>query len=338
MIQNGKSRVVRRTRRDFLRGTLAVGSIPLLTAAFPGIAESEPAPAGQSNLVFASDGKQFSFDTGSLRGLLHPQGKTAADPAWGRSLGLRPFVESASGTPIANPKGFGVLSHYRLLDADARYGVAAWDWPGQSRLLPDGSVETRWSADKVRPLDMRAVYRLADGNTVDVVTTVTPRRELRQFEVFLASYFQEFAASFVYVKGCAETGGTTGFLRAKKSCGDWQMFPREGTTAMITDGRWERPPNPPHWKIMPALAAPLAMRRHAKTGLAALLMAPADDCFAVSTPCDNDPHCSLYLSLLGRDLKAGQSATARARLIVARDISDQRAIALYETYVKEKHE
>ncbi len=67
-------------------------------------------------------------------------------------------------------------------------------------------------------------------------------------------------------------------------------------------------------------------------------MAPADDCFAVSTPCDEDPHCSLYLSLLGRDLKAGQSATARARLIVARDISDQRAIALYETYVKEKHE
>ncbi len=164
-----------------------------------------------------------------------------------------------------------MLSHYRLLDADARYGVAAWDWPSQSRLLPDGSVETRWSADKVHPLDMRAVYRLADRNTVDVVTTVTPRQELRQFEVFLASYFQKFAASFVYVKGCAETGGKTGFLRAKKSYGDWQMFPREGTAKMIGDGRWERPPNPPHWKIMPALAAPLAMRRQAKTGLAAVL-------------------------------------------------------------------
>jgi hypothetical protein len=199
-------------------------------------------------------------------------------------------------------------------------------------------VETRWSADGGHPLDMRAVYRLADRHTVDVVTTVAPRKDLRKFEVFLASYFQKFAAAFVYVKACAETGGKAGFLQAKKSRGDWQMFPREGTTAMIADGRWERPPSPPHWKIVPALAAPLAIRRQAKAGLTVVLMSPADDCFAVATPWDEDPHCSLYLSLLGRDLKADHPATARARLIVARDISDQAAIALYDAYVKETHE
>ena len=252
-------------------------------------------------------------------------------------MGLRPVVESATGIPIANPKHSGLLSHYRLLDADARYGVAGWDWPSQSRLLSDGSVETRWSADGIHPFEMQAVYRLAGPHTMDVVTTVTAHKLLRQFEVFLASYFQNFAAAFVYVKGRAETGGKTGFLQAKKSRGDWQMFPREGTTAMITDGRWERPPSPPHWKIMPAIAAPLALRCQAKTGLTAVLMAPADDCFAVATPWDEDPHCSLYLSLLGRDLKAGQPSTARARLIVARDISDQAAIALYDAYVKETH-
>lgn len=120
--------------------------------------------------------------------------------------------------------------------------------------------------------------------------------------------------------------------------GDWQMFPAEGATTMIGDGRWERPPNPPHWKIRPAMAAPLAVRRQAKTGLTAVLMAPTEDCFAVSTPDDENPHCSLYLSLLGRDLKAGRPATARARLIVAHDISDQAAIALYDDYAKEMHE
>jgi hypothetical protein len=338
MDQNLRKRAVRRSRRDFLRGTIAVGSLPLLGAACPVGAAGEPAPAARPKLAFAPEGKQFSFDTGALLGTLRPQGKRPGDPAWNRSLGLLPFVESASGVAIANPKGVGVLSHYRMLDADARYGVAAWDWASQSRLLADGSVETRWSADEAHPFDMRAVYHLADPNTVDVVTTVTAHKELRQFEVFLASYFQEFAASFVYVKGCAATGGKTAFLQAKRSNGDWQMFPREGAQKMIGDGRWERPPNPPHWKIMPPLAAPLAIRRQAKTGLAAVLMAPADDCFAVSTPWDEDSHCSLYLSLLGRDLTAGRPATARARLVVARDVSDQRAIALYEAYLKEKHE
>ena len=284
-----------------------------------------PASAELPALSFRSAGKGYSFDTGSLHGTLRLQGK---------SLGLMPLVESASGVPIAKAKGFGLLSHYRLLDADARYGTAAWDWPSDSRLLADGSVETRWSADAEHPFDMKAVYRLAAADTIEVVTAVTARKKLRRFEVFLASYFDTFDASFVYVKGCPETGGKDGFLQAKKTRGDWQMFSRDGAAGTIGDGRWKRPPSPVNWKVGPALAAPLAMRRQAKTGLVALLMAPADECFAVSTPCDGDPHCSLYLSLLGRDIKIGQTATARARLIVARGISDERAVALYEAYLK----
>ena len=91
------------------------------------------------------------------------------------------------------------------------------------------------------------------------------------------------------------------------------MFPRdEDAVRMITDGRWLYPPDPPPWKIGPRLAAPLALRRDARSGLTALVMAPAEDCFAVSTPYGQDDHRSLYLSLLGRDLKAGHTASARA--------------------------
>jgi hypothetical protein len=35
------------------------------------------------------------------------------------------------------------------------------------------------------------------------------------------------------------------------------------------------------WQIMPRLAAPVALRRDAPSGLAAVLMAPAEDGFAV---------------------------------------------------------
>lgn len=325
MQRSGPNHASRPTRRDFLGASLAVVSTPLVSAALaaPGRAEAETATP--ATLAFAADGKEYCFDTGALRGVLRAQGK---------SLGLAPLVDAASGTTIA--RAYGACSHYRLLDADARYGSAAWDWASQSRLAPDGSVEVNWSADNDHPFDMTAAYRWTAPNTLDVVTAVVARKALRGFEVFLASYFAGFASSLVYVQGCPETGGRPGLLEAKKSYAVWQMFPRDdAAVALIQDGRWKRPPNPVEWRIMPRLAGPLAVRREAKTGLVALLMAPPGDCFAVATPYSEEAHYSIYLSLFGRDLTAGQTATARSRLVVARGISDPQAVALYEAYAKE---
>jgi hypothetical protein len=228
------------------------------------------------------------------------------------------------------------LSHYRLLDGEARYGGGAWDWSSEAKSLADGAVEAAWSADPGHPFDMKAVYRWKAPNVLDVVTSVTSPKDLNRFEVFLASYFHGFPESLVYVKGCAQTGGKPGLLQAVRANGDWQMFPRdEAALKILGDGRWKRPPNPVGWKIMPPLAAPLAVRRDAKTGLTALVMAPAHDCFAVSTPYGEEGHRSIYLSLLGRDLKAGQTATARSRLVIGRNISDEQAVAVYQAYLKE---
>jgi len=84
---------------------------------------------------------------------------------------------------------------------------------------------------------------------------------------------------------------------------------------------------------MPRLAAPLAVRRDAKSGLVAVVMAPPEDCFAVLTPYGEEGHRSVYLSLFGRDLKAGEAVSARARLVIGRDITDEQAIALYKAYM-----
>jgi hypothetical protein len=278
-----------------------------------------------AKLAFAAEGREYRFDTGLLRGTLRPQG---------RSFGLAPVVEAASGSTLSG--GLGLFSHYRLLDAEARYGGGAWDWASEARGLPDGSVEATWVADAGHPFDMTAHYRWKSPNVLDLANSVTPRKDLARFEVFLASYFNGFAESLVYVKGCPETGGAPGLLSAKRANGDWQMFPRdEAAVKTIHDGRWKRPPNPVDWKIMPFLAGPLAVRRDAKTGLTALVMAPAEDCFAVATPYGDEGHRSLYLSLLGRDLKAGQTATVRSRLVIGRNISDEQAMVMYEAYLKE---
>ena len=268
--------------------------------------------------AFFAEGNAFRFDTGALRGVLRGEGK---------SRGLLPLVDCATGTNLA--RSVGLFSHYRLLDSSMRYGVAGWEWASKAALLPDGAVVARWTSDAVHPFDMMTTYRWSAPNALDVTTTVTARKELKRFEVFLASYLEGFAAAFAYTK--------QGFLEAKKTDGVWQAFPRDANAEnIISDGRWKHPPNPVDWQIRPALAAPLGLRRDAASGLAALVMASPQDCFAVCMPFSEEPHRSLYLSLFGRDLKNGEMATARARLVIARNISDDQAVKLYEAFLKEK--
>lgn len=283
---------------------------------------AQPAGGAPAALAFRPAGKEFIFDTGTLRGTLRAQG---------RSMGLTGVVDVASGKALAG--SYGLVSHYRLLDAEARYGTAAWDWPSQAQLLGDGAVEVSWPADAAHLFQMKATYRWVAPDTLDVRTEVTARRPLRRFEVFLASYFAGFPVSMVYARSGPE--GKPEFVPATKDRGVWLAFPRDDEAVrMIQDGRWQRPPNPVQWVIMPRLAAPLAMRRDPESGLAALLMAPASDCFAICTPFGEEGHRSVYLSLFGRDLAPGQSAAARARLVIAPNLAPADAVRRYETYLE----
>jgi hypothetical protein len=113
------------------------------------------------------------------------------------------------------------------------------------------------------------------------------------------------------------------------------MFPRDPeAVAIIQDGRWKRPAHPVDWAIRPKLAGAAAMRRDAASGLAALVMARPEECFAVATPYGQEPHYSLYLCLMGKNLEAGESATAQARLTIGTGITQQKAIGIYEEYTK----
>ena len=273
--------------------------------------------AASAKPIFTQTGKQYQFDTGALRGTLHTDGK---------SLALTDLTDVVSGAAIS--RFMGLFSHYRMLDADTRYGDAAWDWPSTARLLPDGAVEVTWAADATHPFDMTATYRWASPNALDLATTVTAHKNLRRFEVFLASYFEGFPQVFGY--------GKSGWVEASKDMGDWLAFPRdEAATAMIADGRWQRPPNPVTFKPVTTYTGALGMRRDAKSGLTTLVMAPPADCFAVMMPYGEEAHRSLYLSLFGRDFKDGESATAHARLVIGHHITDPQAIELYNAYLKE---
>jgi hypothetical protein len=131
--------------------------------------------------------------------------------------------------------------------------------------------------------------------------------------------------------------GKAGFLAARKSFGVWQMYPRESeAVSMIKDGRWTKQPNPVDWVILPEMKAPIGLRRGAGAEATAVLMAPCEDCFAISTPYEGEGHYSMYLSLFGCDVKAGESAKVRVRFAVVVGGSDVEVLKLYESYVSQK--
>jgi hypothetical protein len=278
-------------------------------------------------ITIAADGKGgYTFDTGVLRGTMCPNGKLQ---------GLTSVTHVPSGARL--DRSMGILSYYRVFTTGKRYGTGAWEWPATAKLLSDAAVQVASPATADRPFEMSATYRWKDPQTLDVETVVAAHKDLSKFESFLASYFDAaFPSPFVYVSEGPELGGKSGFLLAKKTVGDWQMFPRDAAVVpIIQDGRWNLEPNPVNWTIMPRLHSPLCLRRGAANGLVVVVMAPPEDCFAVATPCEGEAHYSLYVSRFGRDIKTGETVKARARFVVLASASDPQVLDLYQQYLKD---
>ena len=267
-----------------------------------------------------AEGGAFHFDTGVLKGTLRAEG---------RSIGLLPVTHLPTGTVMA--RSMGLFGIYRVFSDGRRYGNGMWNFPSQATPAGDGAVTVRWPPAEDRPFRMQAVYRWAGPAILDIDISVRPEQDLHGFEAFLAAYLGErFTSSAALAKGGR-------LLAADRENGAWQMFPGgPEAVSLIRDGRWKIPPNPVDWVIRPEFERPIAVRRDPASGLAAVIMAPAQDCFAIATPQQGDSHCSLYLSLFGRDVKKGETARARARLVVLIAPGEKEVRRLYREYTRGK--
>lgn len=261
---------------------------------------------GGTGPSFRADGEGgFTFETGVVRGRLH---------AGGKSLGLTEVVHHRTGARL--DRGNGLLSHYRVFTTGVRYGAGAWDWPSTARQRDASTVEVEFADAEGRPFGMRAIYRLLKPSTIEVETVVTARGAITGLEVFLASYFDP---AFTNASVMVNMGAAEDLVDATRDRGDWQMYVRDpGARALAEDGRWRLEPNPVEWRFPFELAGPrvMAQRRAVGPGLSAMLTALTTDCFAVAMPFETEGHYSMYLSLFGRTVRAGETASAKAQLIV----------------------
>jgi len=292
----------------------------------------------QSPLAFRPVEEGYcQFDTGTLRGKVRLDGK---------SQGVCSLVYVPAAMELA--KVPGLFSYYRVFSTGNRYGKAARDWPLTTKVLEDGALEIAFApAADEHPLEMKGVMRWAAPDTLDLQTVVTPQVAMPRMEVFLSSYVAKGFDAWVYLKpNRFAKKEPPAMVRADWSellDGNYVVFPRERESLlMVYDGRWEIPPSPVTWAFTRYLAAPLAVRRHAPSGLCVAWMSPPEDCFAVSTPYNKEPpdgvagHSSIYLSLFGRDVAAGETVRASCRLIVGKDLTDPQIIERYEQYVAER--
>ena len=288
------------------------------------------------NLAFQpAEPGYYAFDTGRLRGKVRLDGK---------SQGISSLVYAPTGMELLRSPG--LLSYYRVFSTGVRYGEAARDWPVAARVKEGGAVEIRFPPAADHPLELTGTFRWRSVDTLDLETTVKANRALPRMEVFLSSYFVSGFDAWVYVSRNTYGSGQAALMRPDWSellTGNYLMFPRDRQALLtIHDGQWDIPPNPVTWAFLRYLAAPVAVRRQAQSGLAAVLMSPPDDCFAVATPYNREPpdgvagHNSLYLSLFGRDLAAGEAATAHCRVIVGQDLSDEMILKRYKEYLAER--
>lgn len=253
-----------------------------------------------NRLRFEAAGNEFVFDTGVLRGKAREGG---------RAIGLTQVMHVPSGVTISS--SMGLAGHYRVFTKGRRYGEGAWYWPGEARLDPQGELEVRWPAAEDRPFELGARYRWLAPDVLEVETRVNANEELADFESFFATYLSR---NFNFAAALA--GSPPQWIPASPEHGVWQMFPRDAAAlGLIRDGRWKIPPSPVEWAIRPELAEPVAVRVARDLGVAVAVMAPREDCFAVAMPHHSEQHHSLYLSLFGRTIRAGE--TLRARALVA---------------------
>ena len=128
-----------------------------------------PAPGAVPG--FQAAGEEFVCDTGLLLGRLGAEK---------RGFGLTSVKYSPSGQTLS--RSTGLLGVYRVFGDGKRFGTAAWDWPREVALRPDGSVSVKCAATPERPFSFEGIYRWVDRATLELEIQVAPQKDLARFE------------------------------------------------------------------------------------------------------------------------------------------------------------
>ena len=242
------------------------------------------------------------------------------------------FIEKANGGSIGE-----LLLPYRILSRDG--------WHGEAREMPHRLVpgtdgfEIEWSASISHPARLNMSVKASGEGTFDVRLRAEILGPITGYELFQSWYFARGYQGGAYVTSMKDEHETApGLLQVRPSDVDiyremYISFPRDERAAeMLCDGRWQRGRHFTRFLPCRYYALPLGFYANQATGIGIVMMGRREEVFSVNLAYHSEnsqssvgQHNSFYLSLLGRDVRAGETVETGYRMVIGRFGADARS-------------
>jgi len=313
------------------------------------------APAESAVVWESKDGiEQFRINTERLSGVFVARDTRDLKRGFARH-GLRQLVFKPIGPDLHAPEGKvgakrrhqGHLNLYRVYAGNETFGSLRDDLAELKR-LKDGA-QLNWPASDKRPVEVTASWRLSGPAQIDLHLKATPKRDLKNFEILPASYCPVNMVKHVYLSRDGKptpvavktpTDPATAKLYPFYPLTAADRAPQEATGRIHSTWKW------PTTVAKENAALPIVFASDHHTEII-LMGDPASTSAVCATPRPGSgqpedwnsvgQHSALYLSFFCRDVKAGETVTARARLVFREPSAVQSAphIRHYREFVAE---
>jgi hypothetical protein len=193
-------------------------------------------------------------------------------------------------------------------------------------------VTLTWLPTIRRQANVTVRFTFREPNIIDMDMSVETLANYPGFEILLSAYLAPGFVSGAYV-ATEEFGPVVPeqirITDQPMIHGVWPFFPRnEAGANLLTDGRHQK--GRWYWRMAVGRRYGMPMAFFNKGEVDVLVMGRPEDVYAVGVTYDGDPetdniaaHRSLYLSMFGEDLVAGEGRRTQMRMVIGKFGSDQ---------------
>lgn len=206
-------------------------------------------------------------------------------------------------------------------------------------------VTLTWLPTIRRQANVTVRFTFREPNIIDMDMSVETLANYPGFEILLSAYLAPGFVSGAYV-ATEEFGPVVPeqirITDQPMIHGVWPFFPRnEAGANLLTDGRHQK--GRWYWRMAVGRRYGMPMTFFNKGEVDVLVMGRPEDVYAVGVTYDGDPetdniaaHRSLYLSMFGEDLVAGEGRRTQMRMVIGKFGSDQNEHAsLYQAFLND---
>ena len=206
-------------------------------------------------------------------------------------------------------------------------------------------VTLTWLPTIRRQANVTIRFTFREPNIIDMDMSVETLINYPGFEILLSAYLAPGFLSGAYVAKEEFGPVVPEQIRITDQPmihGVWPFFPRDEAGAnLLTDGRHQK--GRWYWRMAVGRRYGMPMAFFNKGEVDVLVMGRPEDVYAVGVTYEGDPetdniaaHRSLYLSMFGEDLVAGEGRRTQMRMIIGKFGSDQnKHVSLYEAFLND---